>query len=224
MCKGDIIILSDQDDVWLTYKIEKLKDKFINNNDIAFVFSDAIIVDEKLFPLGYTMWKSISFTIYQRRLFRSGYQAEVLLKHNVVTGATLAFRAENRNWILPISDNWVHDEWIALLASAGGARGIFIDESFIKYRIHSKQLVGVGVAVINVIIFGQAAYLRAHKKELFLWNSVIGAILTAISTYFLGCTFGVLGMTVRYFAITAFLGLGWATWIFVTKRGEWHSG
>ena len=82
----------------------------------------------------------------------------------------------------------------------------------------------IGVAVINVIIFGQASYLRAHKKEPFLWNSVIGAILTATSTYFLGRTFGAMGMVVGYFALTAFLGLGWATWIFVTKRGEWHSG
>jgi O-antigen/teichoic acid export membrane protein len=80
----------------------------------------------------------------------------------------------------------------------------------------------IGVAVINVIIFGQAAYLRAHKEEPFLWNSVIGAILMAISTYFLGRTFGAMGMVGGYFSLTAFLGLGWATWIFVTKRREWH--
>ena len=81
----------------------------------------------------------------------------------------------------------------------------------------------VGATVINVIIFGEAAYLRAHKVEPFLWNSVIGAILTATSTYFLGRTFGARGMAVGYFCVTGCFGLGWSTWIFLTKRREWHS-
>ena len=79
------------------------------------------------------------------------------------------------------------------------------------------------VAVINVIIFGMAAYLRAHKEEPFLWNSVIGAVLVTISTYFLGRAFGVIGMASGYCALSAFYGLGYSTWIFVTKRREWHS-
>lgn len=142
LCKGDIIVLSDQDDIWLPHKIEKLKNIFISNHDVAFVFSDAIVVDEKLFPLGYTMWKSILFTTYQRRLFRNGYQVEVLLKHNVVTGATLAFRAKILNWILPISDKWVHDAWIVLLLSALGIKGDFVEEPLIKYRQHHQQSIG----------------------------------------------------------------------------------
>lgn len=139
LCKGDIIVLSDQDDVWLPHKIEKLEYIFKNSPDIGYVFSDAIVVDEKLYPLGYTMWKSILFTTYQRRLFKKGYQLEVLLKHNVVTGATMAFRAENRDWILPISNQWVHDAWIALLSSAIGIKGDFIEEPLIKYRQHHQQ-------------------------------------------------------------------------------------
>jgi len=142
LCNENIIVLSDQDDVWLPYKIEKLEHIFKSNPDIGYVFSDAIVVDEKLFPLGYTMWKSILFTTYQRRLFRNGYQVEILLKHNVVTGATMAFRAEKRDWILPISNQWVHDAWIALLVSAAGINGNFIEESLIKYRQHSTQLIG----------------------------------------------------------------------------------
>jgi hypothetical protein len=51
---------------------------------------------------------------------------------------------------------------------------------------------------------------------------VIGGILTALSTYFLGREFGAMGMVAGYFAMTAVLGLTWATWIFVTKRREWH--
>ena len=142
LCRGDIIILSDQDDVWLPNKIEKLENIFKNNHNIGYVFSDAIIVDEKLSPLGYTMWKSILFTKYQRRLFKDGYQLEVLLKHNVVTGATMAFRANIRVWILPISGQWVHDAWIALLSSALGINGDFYEEPLSKYRQHHQQSIG----------------------------------------------------------------------------------
>jgi len=80
----------------------------------------------------------------------------------------------------------------------------------------------IGVAIINVVIFSQAAYLRAHKKEPFLWNSVIGGILTALSTYFLGRAYGAIGMAAGYFGLTVFVGLGWATWIFIAKRRSWH--
>jgi len=142
LCKGDIIVLSDQDDVWLPHRIEKLEHIFKSNPDIGYAFSDAIVVNEKLFPLGYTMWKSISFTTYLHRLFKKGYQVEVLLKHNVVTGATMAFRAENRDCILPISNQWVHDAWIALLLSAIGIKGDFIKEPLIKYRQHHQQSIG----------------------------------------------------------------------------------
>jgi len=142
LCNENIIVLSDQDDVWLPYKIEKLEHIFKSNPDIGYVFSDAIVVDEKLFPLGYTMWKSILFTTYQRRLFRNGYQVEILLKHNVVTGATMAFRAEKRDWILPISNQWVHDAWIVLLLSVIEIKGDFIEEPLIKYRQHFTQLIG----------------------------------------------------------------------------------
>lgn len=142
LCKGDIIFLSDQDDVWLPNKIEKLEHIFKSKHNIGYVFSDATVVDEKLSPLGYTMWKSILFTKYQRRLFKNGYQVEVLLKHNIVTGATMAFRANIRTQILPISGQWGHDAWIALLSSALGIKGDFIEEPLSKYRQHHQQSIG----------------------------------------------------------------------------------
>lgn len=78
------------------------------------------------------------------------------------------------------------------------------------------------VAVLNVVGLSQAAYLRAHKKEPLLLNSIVIGALTAISTYFLGRAYGAMGMVVGYFLLAGFLGLGWTTWIFITKRHEWH--
>lgn len=142
LCSGDSIFLSDQDDVWMPQKVNSLLQALRNNPDAGYVFSDALIVDEMLRPVGYTMWQSIKFTSGQCRQFKRGKQLEVLLKHNVVTGATMAFRAELKNIILPIPDESIHDEWIALLASSVGMYGVLIDEPLIQYRQHSQQLLG----------------------------------------------------------------------------------
>jgi len=145
-CSGDIIVLCDQDDVWMPGKLEELERVLEDHPEAGYVFSDALVVDEMLRSLGYTIWQRVSFTRRQRRRFRKGHQLEVLLNHNVVTGATMAFRSDMRELVLPIPNPWVHDAWISLLASGGGTRGIFIDEPLIKYRQHSRQVLG-GVKV-----------------------------------------------------------------------------
>ncbi len=94
LCNGDIIFLSDQDDVWLPGKLEKLMKVFEDYPKAGYVFSDALVVDNELNPLGYTMWERILFTGRQRLRFKKGHQLEILLKHNVVTGATMAFRGQ----------------------------------------------------------------------------------------------------------------------------------
>lgn len=145
LCKGKIIVLCDQDDIWLPHKLEKIKELFEKNHNIGYIFSNAMVVDEKLNPFNCTLWDYVSFTENQRRKFKQGNQIEILIQHNIVTGAAMAFRKELRDWILPFPEEWVHDEWIALLLSAAEKEGLFIEESLIKYRIHSRQLTSINV-------------------------------------------------------------------------------
>jgi hypothetical protein len=142
LCTGDLIFLRDQDDVWLPQKVDKQRQALASHSNAGYVFSDALIVDEDLRPMGYTMWQSIKFTPRQRRQFEQGKQLAVLLKQNVVTGATTAFRARLKSIILPMPEEAIHDEWIALLASSIGMYGVFIEESLIQYRQHRQQLRG----------------------------------------------------------------------------------
>jgi len=142
LCSGDFIFLSDQDDVWMPQKVNTLLQALRNNPGAGYVFSDAVIVDELLRRMGYTMWQSIKFTPRQRWQFKRGKQLDMLLKHNVVTGATMVFRAGLKSIILPIPDESIHDEWIALLASSIGMYGVLIEEPLIEYRQHSQQLLG----------------------------------------------------------------------------------
>lgn len=77
-------------------------------------------------------------------------------------------------------------------------------------------------SVINVAVFALAVYLRAHKREPFLWISIVTGVLTGLSTYFLGRYYGATGMAAGYLVISVVVGLGGGTWVFVSRRREWH--
>jgi glycosyltransferase involved in cell wall biosynthesis len=141
LCEGDIIALSDQDDVWLPNKLKNIESVLSASPGTGAVFTDAIVVDEYLQPLGYRLWQSTNFSLLQQRKVVKGRSLEVLLKHNVVTGATMAFRSEFKSLILPIPLPWVHDSWIALIIAVL-ADLMLIREPLILYRQHSRNQIG----------------------------------------------------------------------------------
>lgn len=74
---------------------------------------------------------------------------------------------------------------------------------------------------INQYVSSWATYLRCHKQEPFLLNSICAGIACCLSTIFLGKWFGVLGVTGGYCFITVVF-LPWGYWIYKTKKKEWH--
>lgn len=143
LCDGDIIFLCDQDDVWLKDKIEKTVAAF-DSEKVGFVFTDAELVDENLKPLNVNLWK-FTFFAGDKEKFRAGKFLELLLERNIVTGATMAFRAKFRASLTPIPTdlpNTIHDAWISLVIAAQ-AEARFLDSPTIKYRQHSNQQCGV---------------------------------------------------------------------------------
>ena len=141
LCKGDIVALSDQDDIWHPEKLKKSVEVFQENESVGAVFTDAHIVDERLVHLGCRLWDSIGFTAKERRLIKEGHAVSVLLKHSVVTGATMTFRREFIPYVTPISRYWVHDQWIALIIACISNLSC-IDEPLLHYRQHASQQIG----------------------------------------------------------------------------------
>jgi len=76
--------------------------------------------------------------------------------------------------------------------------------------------------LVNNIVFSEAVYLRSHKKEPFLWLSILGGVLTGLSTWLLGRSFGPIGMLVGYVLLSIVVGLGGGTIVLVSKRTAWH--
>lgn len=74
---------------------------------------------------------------------------------------------------------------------------------------------------INQFISSWATYLRCHKQEPFLINSICAGIVCCLSTVLLGKWFGVLGVTGGYCCITIAL-MPWGYWIYKTKKRDWH--
>jgi glycosyltransferase involved in cell wall biosynthesis len=141
LCEGDIIVLSDQDDVWIPEKLAAIENLFLMYSDTHVVFSDAEIVDESLQAMGYRLWDSINFSSWERREVADGRAMRVFLRHNVVTGATLAFRTSLRAFTLPVPAEGVHDAWIALIGAATG-RVRLLSQPLIRYRQHSSNQIG----------------------------------------------------------------------------------
>ncbi|OPX94960.1 MAG: putative glycosyltransferase EpsE [Pelotomaculum sp. PtaB.Bin104] len=141
LCTGDIIVLSDQDDVWHPEKLMLIEAKMSSLPYAGVVFTDADVVDECLRPMGYRLWEAKRFSPAEQKKVSQGRAFEVLLKHNVVTGATMAFRAKYRELFLPIPASWLHDAWIALIIAAYAELAI-IRKPLIKYRQHLNQQLG----------------------------------------------------------------------------------
>ncbi|MDI5899190.1 polysaccharide biosynthesis protein [Flavobacterium yafengii] len=74
---------------------------------------------------------------------------------------------------------------------------------------------------MNHLIGSWAVYLRCHKKEPMLINSLAYGILSCLSTIILGNRFGILGITAGYCFISVIIAV-WAFRIFQIKKVKWH--
>ncbi len=117
---------------------------------------------------------------------------------------------------------------ILLIAFFGVLWGLNISQFEFNGSVLANRFLGyIPTLLMMVPIFLQqftgswATYLRCHKREPFLINSVVGGILCMISTIVLGNNFGLYGITIGYCCIQIFLCF-WAHKIYVLKKKEWH--
>lgn len=143
LCVGDLIALSDQDDVWLTEKLQRLEAEFDRVPNAGLIFSDAEVVDEGMNPAGFTLWQKLDIRNDERHGLHGGRAIDVLLQGSTVTGATMAFRGRFKKLVLPIPNDLsiIHDAWIALLVGAVSEVAP-LAMPLIKYRQHADQQVG----------------------------------------------------------------------------------
>lgn len=141
-CRGDVIVLSDQDDVWHRDRLSSLLPHFPGDGAARLVFSDARLIGPDGSPLGGSVRDGLRLSHGEKRLIHSGRTFEALIRRNVVTGAVTALSRELYDLATPFPHSWVHDEWLAILAAALG-EVVMLDSTLVDYRLHRDNQIGV---------------------------------------------------------------------------------
>ena len=161
-CTGDLVALSDQDDVWMPNRVEAMVDRFLDAPALTLLFSDARLIDADGQPLPHSLFESIRLTAGERREVADGNALTTLLRRNVVTGATVMFRRTLLETALPFPPSWVHDEWLAIIAAITG-RVCLVPEQLIGYRQHGGNQIGARKPTLRDKV-GRVTVARAERN------------------------------------------------------------
>lgn len=133
--RGDIIVLSDQDDVWLSNKISIIK-KDLADADV--VVSDAIVVDAELNMISNSFWElSSPHVSFWGNLLKFSY-----------LGCCIAFKRRILDMALPFPKRHqmaTHDNWLFLIALSS-FKVYYESTPLILYRRHQSNTSNGGLS------------------------------------------------------------------------------
>jgi len=141
-CESPLVVLCDQDDVWIPTRLERAAQLFESRPGLELVHSDATLIDGEGRILSATLFGALSVGPTQVAAIHAGAALELLLRRNLVTGATMMIRRSLAERATPFPSAWLHDEWLATVAAATGEVDV-INEQLIAYRQHGANQVGV---------------------------------------------------------------------------------
>ena len=147
-CAGEIIALSDQDDVWVSDRVELMSAEFATRPELGLLFTDARLVDADGQPLAVSLFQALEISESELDLVTRGFSFDTLLRRNLATGATIMFRRLLLQQALPFPSVWVHDEWLALIASVVSTVGC-LRARLVDYRQHGANQIGVAVPTLG---------------------------------------------------------------------------
>lgn len=143
--KGDYLFLSDQDDVWLSDKVEKVMAAF-KGQHAQLVVHDGIVTDRALETVD-NSWNHFSQRTPSVSLFKT------LIK-NGYTGAMMAFSRQIVPFILPFPKRVpMHDWWIALVVLKHNMKVVILPDKLIYYRRHGDNVTGQRRRIYEMISF-----------------------------------------------------------------------
>jgi glycosyltransferase involved in cell wall biosynthesis len=169
---GEIVFLSDQDDLWLPNKVETVLEIFLHDPDLVLVASDAILIDENGTKIGDSFYA-------QRGRFRPGLWSNLLV--GKFHGCTMAFRSTLLRSALPFpaAKEVHHDTWIGCVNALIGGKTKYISEPLVAYRRHSTNVTGrirlstyERLKVRSLLVMGLLVFCvkRARRAPRLLWR------------------------------------------------------
>jgi len=162
-CTGELIALSDHDDMWDPAKTATLVPLLSGARHPAMIFTDARIIDDHNAFSGEHLFASYGVTEEELDAIADGRGADVLIRRNIATGATAMLTRDLLDVALPIPELFVHDEWLAFLAASLGT--LMVDRTpLIDYRVHSTNQIGIPPQTLT----GQARVALTGRRERYL--------------------------------------------------------
>jgi len=154
LCKGDLVFLSDQDDVWFENKIEQIEAIACEDEYNLLFINDTVLADEKLETTGLTKLGQM----------RSGGLSESLF----TMGACVAVRPKLLEMCLPIPIEYnSHDIWLSFFAENLGRKRI-VDIPLQYYRRHEN----------NASYSPSSGFKRISKKD-----TLVSLVKASLVTY-----------------------------------------
>jgi glycosyltransferase involved in cell wall biosynthesis len=160
-CAGDIVVLTDQDDIWLPDRVERTVTAY-HDAEVTFTYADAPLIDDRGTLLGRTIFATVPVRSQDRSLLAIGGDLmPLILRYGVLYGATMSIRRDIIDAAAPFPSGWSHDEWLSLVGAAIGRAACMAP--VMQYRQHSAQVVGAGVGGVQAILTGA----RHHSSSFY---------------------------------------------------------
>jgi glycosyltransferase involved in cell wall biosynthesis len=161
---GDIIYLSDQDDIWYPGKVRRFMEVFDGRPDVTLVLSDAKIINDADEDVAESYLET-----------RGGFSSGIW--HNIVKnkylGCTMAFRRSMMDIVLPIpQDVPMHDVWIGCVNSIYGKTHL-LNLPLMAYRRHQYNATPSRRRGIAQILVGRWRLVKNLCLKLIAGNKVV---------------------------------------------------
>lgn len=175
-CSSEIVVLSDQDDVWHPDRVATLRTAFVADPSLLLRHEDARLVDVDGEPLGIGLYEALGVTTQDRAAITAGDGFPLYLRRNLATGATVSFRRSLYATAAPLPTEWVHDEWLAIIAAATGRVDASPDRT-VDYRQHGANVIGVKKPTLSYRIGRMLATSPDRNRTLAVRASVLATRL-----------------------------------------------
>ena len=141
--QGEYIAFCDQDDIWMTDKIEKCIE-YMKQTETVLVVTDKQIIDENDNITCSSVRKN------SKKNYDNWNTYDDITKYNLfityAVGMSIVMSGDFARSTLPLSKNTGHDKWVLACASTEGKVG-YLNEPLVKYRRHGKNVSGVLVGI-----------------------------------------------------------------------------
>ncbi|RJX43374.1 hypothetical protein DM826_07135 [Halonotius aquaticus] len=144
-CTGDVIAIADQDDLWCEAKLSR-QAEMIESTDVGFVTHDSHLFDNEANTIadaekGTRLWET-RYRPHEGEACRDQQAAfSETVRRNFIQGASIMFRADLREHLLPIPDCWQYDYFLAVVALA--TTNVYdFPQPMAYYRQHDDQHLG----------------------------------------------------------------------------------